>query len=138
MERHRRGNASNQICSWESEFLKNAAAVFYDQRTENLKTGPKEKERGTDSLYKKAGQSTWAVNWPQNPENCTGNGNLRGLSAAQSVKAGQRESDISLSAAKRGDYPPGSSVADIIYIKLRYGSVCLTAMADWYSRCIVG
>lgn len=55
--------APNQIRNWKSEFLKNAAAAFDDQRTEDLKTELKDKERETDSLYKKVGQLTTQVDW---------------------------------------------------------------------------
>ena len=63
--------APNQIRNWKSEFLKNAAAAFDDKRTEDLKTELKDKERETDSLYKKVGQLTTQVDWlKKNLKNC--------------------------------------------------------------------
>ena len=50
--------APNQICNCKAEFLKNAAAAFDDKRTEDLKTELNDKERETDTLYKKVGQLT--------------------------------------------------------------------------------
>jgi transposase-like protein len=55
--------APNQIRNWKAEFLKNAAAAFDDKRVEDLKADMKEKERETDSLYKKVGQLTTQVDW---------------------------------------------------------------------------
>ena len=55
--------APNQIRNWKSEFLKNVAATFDDKRTEELKAELNEKERETDSLYKKVGQLTTQVDW---------------------------------------------------------------------------
>ena len=50
--------APNQIRNWKNELLKNAAAAFDDNRTEDLKAILQEKERESDSLYKKVGQLT--------------------------------------------------------------------------------
>lgn len=55
--------APNQIRNWKAEFLRNAAAAFDDKRVEDLKADMKEKERETDSLYKKVGQLTTQVDW---------------------------------------------------------------------------
>ena len=55
--------APNQIRNWKAEFLKNAAAAFDDKRTDELKIELAEKERETDSLYKKVGQLTTQVDW---------------------------------------------------------------------------
>jgi len=55
--------APNQIRNWKNEFLKNAAAAFDDNRTEDLKAILQEKERESDSLYKKVGQLTTQVDW---------------------------------------------------------------------------
>lgn len=55
--------APNQIRNWKNEFLKNAAAAFDDNRTEDLKTQIQEKERETETLYKKVGQLTTQVDW---------------------------------------------------------------------------
>ena len=55
--------APNQVRNWKAEFLKNAAAAFDDKRTEDLKTELKDKERETDTLYKKVGQLTTQVDW---------------------------------------------------------------------------
>jgi len=58
--------APNQIRNWKAEFLKNAAAAFDDKRTDELKIELAEKERETDSLYKKVGQLTTQVDWLKN------------------------------------------------------------------------
>lgn len=55
--------APNQVRNWKAEFLKNAAAAFDDKRTEDLKGDLKDKERETDTLYKKVGQLTTQVDW---------------------------------------------------------------------------
>ena len=55
--------APNQIRNWKAEFIKNAAAAFDDKRAEELKTELNNKERETDSLYKKVGQLTTQVDW---------------------------------------------------------------------------
>ena len=55
--------APNQIRNWKNEFLKNAAAAFDDNYTEDLKTQIQEKERESEALYKKVGQLTTQVDW---------------------------------------------------------------------------
>jgi transposase len=55
--------APNQVRNWKLEFLKNAAAAFDDKRTEELKAELQDKERETDSLYKKVSQLTTQVDW---------------------------------------------------------------------------
>ena len=143
----------NLLRNWKKEFLDKASVVFDGTREDNLKERLALERKEKAEYAKKVGQLTMQVDWLKKNLKKRGYQVGRRRTRRYMNEMGIDPIYPKMNLSKRIqqakvcpyllrnaviDRPNQAWSIDITYIPIKHGFLYLTAVIDWYSRCIVG
>lgn len=143
----------NLLRNWKKEFLDKASVVFDGTREDNLKEKLALERKEKAEYAKKVGQLTMQVDWLKKNLKKRGYQVGRRRTRRYMNEMGIDPIYPKMNLSKRIqqakvcpyllrnaviDRPNQAWSIDITYIPIKHGFLYLTAVIDWYSRCIVG
>ena len=129
----------NLLRNWKKEFLTNASLAFDNKREDNLREKLAEERKEKAEYAKKVGQLTMQVG-RRKAGRYMREMDITPIYPKMNLSKRMKQAKVCPYLLRNAviDRPNQAWSIDITYIPMKHGFLYLTAIIDWYSRCIVG
>ena len=129
----------NLLRNWKKEFLANASLAFDNKREDNLREKLAEERKEKAEYAKKVGQLTMQVG-RRKAGRYMREMDITPIYPKMNLSKRMKQAKVCPYLLRNAviDRPNQAWSIDITYIPMKHGFLYLTAIIDWYSRCIVG
>ena len=129
----------NLLRNWKKEFLANASLAFDNKREDNLREKLAEERKKKAEYAKKVGQLTMQVG-RRKAGRYMREMDITPIYPKMNLSKRMKQAKVCPYLLRNAviDRPNQAWSIDITYIPMKHGFLYLTAIIDWYSRCIVG
>ena len=129
----------NLLRNWKKEFLANASLAFDNKREDNLREKLAEERKEKAEYAKKVGQLTMQVG-RRKAGRYMREMDITPIYPKMNLSKRMKQAKVCPYLLRNAviDRPNQVWSIDITYIPMKHGFLYLTAIIDWYSRCIVG
>ena len=129
----------NLLRNWKKEFLTNASLAFDNKREDNLREKLAEERKEKAEYAKKVGQLTMQVG-RRKAGRYMREMDITPIYPKMNLSKRMKQAKVCPYLLRNAviDRPNQAWSIDITYLPMKHGFLYLTAIIDWYSRCIVG
>ncbi len=129
----------NLLRNWKKEFLANASLAFDNKREDNLREKLAEERKEKAEYAKKVGQLTMQVG-RRKAGRYMREMDITPIYPKMNLSKRMKQAKVCPYLLRNAviDRPNQAWSIDITYLPMKHGFLYLTAIIDWYSRCIVG